>query len=233
MSFFEINIDFYMFNDNVFHIGMNNQLPMFKIMDDEPEFLNSNLFNLLREQVTHKLLTVCTVYDEFPNIQYLGRSKICKELAEKLQSTLKEFYKRSKKLKPREPQATLLLVDRSFDIISPVIHDYYYQNIVYDVRDVGEGGKTKADNRTVYLNDQDELWVRFRNRHLAYVMNKVNSEASAVIKDQKSSKVNSDKMNDMNLQDMAELLRDMPKVEELMKNYQIHLDLAYKIVQDF
>ena len=32
---------------------------------------------------------------------------------------------------------------------------------------------------------------------------------------------------------MAEVLRNMPKVEELMKNYQIHIDLAYKIVQDF
>ena len=119
-------------------------------------------------------------------------------------------------MKPREPRATLLLLDRSFDIVSPVIHDYFYQNIVYDVRDVGENGKTKADNRTVYLNDQDELWVRFRNKHLAFVMNKVNEEAQAVIKDQQKNKVNSDEMN---LQEMAEVLRNMPKVEELMKNY--------------
>jgi syntaxin-binding protein 1 len=124
----------------------------------------------------------------------------------------------------------LLIVDRSFDLVSPVIHDYYYQNIVYDVREVGDNGKTKADNRVVYLNDQDELWVRFRNKHLAYVMNKVNAEAQAVIKDSKKGKLNTD---DMNLQEMAELLRDMPKVEELMKNYQIHIDLAFKIVTDF
>jgi hypothetical protein len=32
---------------------------------------------------------------------------------------------------------------------------------------------------------------------------------------------------------MAELLREMPKVEELMKIYQIHIDLTYKIVADF
>lgn len=74
-SFFEINLDFYMFNDSVFHIGMKNQLPMFKIIDDEPEFFfQSNLFQILKEEVTHKLLTICTVYDELPNIQYLGRS---------------------------------------------------------------------------------------------------------------------------------------------------------------
>lgn len=65
-------------------------------------------------------------------------------------------------------------MDRSFDIVAPIIHDYYYQNIVYDHFNIGENGRVKADNRMVNLNDQDELWVRFRNRHLAYVMNKVN-----------------------------------------------------------
>jgi len=32
---------------------------------------------------------------------------------------------------------------------------------------------------------------------------------------------------------MADLIRDLPKVEELMKNYQVHLDLAYRCVTDF
>jgi hypothetical protein len=62
-------------------------------------------------------------------------------------------------------------------------------------------------------------------------MNKVNAEASAVIKDsKKGSKMKADEMN---LQEMADMIREMPKVEELMKNYQIHIDLAFKIVTDF
>ena len=80
----------------------------------------------------------------------------------KVHNSLKEFYKRSKKVRPREPRGNLLIVDRGFDIISPVMHDYFYQNIVYDVKDVSDSGKTKADNRIVYLNEQDDLWVRYR-----------------------------------------------------------------------
>jgi hypothetical protein len=37
----------------------------------------------------------------------------------------------------------------------------------------------------------------------------------------------------MNLQQMADLIREMPKIEELMKNYQIHIDLAFRVVSDF
>ena len=34
-SFFVINLDFYFFNDSVFHLGKDNLLPIFKIMGDE------------------------------------------------------------------------------------------------------------------------------------------------------------------------------------------------------
>lgn len=34
-SFFELNVDFYFFNDNVFHFGRPKIMPLFKIMSDE------------------------------------------------------------------------------------------------------------------------------------------------------------------------------------------------------
>jgi len=93
----------------------------------------------------------------------------------------------------------MLILDRSVDLISPVIHDYYYQNIVYDViKDIGDNGKVKADNRVVFLNEKDEMWMRFRYRHLAYVMNKSNQEVQQVIKDSKKGR--KVKADDLNLQ---------------------------------
>ena len=38
-SFCEINLDFYMFNDSVFHLNMKNSLPVFKLVDDDPNFI--------------------------------------------------------------------------------------------------------------------------------------------------------------------------------------------------
>ena len=67
-SFCEINLDFYMFNDNVFHLNMKKILPLFKVVDEEPEFIESPLFAKMKNELAHRLLTVCTVYDEFPLI---------------------------------------------------------------------------------------------------------------------------------------------------------------------
>ena len=42
-SFFVINLDFFFFNDSVFHLGKNNLLPIFKIMSDDEERRRSTI----------------------------------------------------------------------------------------------------------------------------------------------------------------------------------------------
>ena len=42
-SLFVINLDFYFFNDSVFHLGKSNLLPIFKIMSDEEERRRSTI----------------------------------------------------------------------------------------------------------------------------------------------------------------------------------------------
>lgn len=100
-------------------------------------------------------------------------------------------------MRPREPRGKLIIADRSFDLISPVAHDYYYQSIVYDtINNIDSSGKTKVGGKEVFLNEKDDLWARFRNRHLAEVMNKCNAEVKEVIKDSKKGrKVKADDMN--------------------------------------
>ena len=83
----------------------------------------------------------------------------------------------------------------------------------------------------MFLNEKDDLWIRFRYRHLAEVMNKCNSEVKEVIKDSKKGR--KVKADEMNLAQMADMIRNLPKVEEMMKNYQVHMDLAHKCVTDF
>jgi len=72
----------------------------------------------------------------------------------------------------------LLVLDRSYDLIAPIIHDYYYQTNVAQYKDgfKGDGGEFKLDNKTIFLNDQDDLWVRFRNTHCIEVFQEVNAE---------------------------------------------------------
>ena len=62
--------------------------------------------------------------------------------------------------------------------------------------------------KMVVLNDQDDLWVRFRNKHIAEVHATLNTEVSEVAAESKKKTGRS--TDDMNLQDMAEIIRSMP-----------------------
>ncbi len=75
-----------------------------------------------------------------------------------------------------------MIVDRGFDLIAPAVHDFFYESIIYDYssKDIGDEGEVIINDKTVYLNDQDELWVRFRNKHIAEVHSKLNEEVSQV-----------------------------------------------------
>ena len=71
--------------------------------------------------------------------------------------------------KVREPRGSMLILDRGFDLIAPANHDYFYQTNVHDVKDVLDDGEVKIENKTVHLNDYDDVWGRLRNMHIAEV----------------------------------------------------------------
>ena len=74
----------------------------------------------------------------------------------------------------------MLILDRGFDLIAPVVHDYFYESAIYEHKDLGDDGELKLDGKMVFLNDQDELWVKFRNCHIADVHSKINEEVSKI-----------------------------------------------------
>jgi len=79
----------------------------------------------------------------------------------------------------------MIILDRGFDMIAPINHDYNYQSNVYDFRKVTDDGETKIDNKSVYLNDSDDLWTRFRNKHIAEVHSTLNSEVAEIANESK------------------------------------------------
>jgi hypothetical protein len=88
-TFSEINIDFYFFNDNVFHLGKKNFLPMFRMVKEDmdrgrsPETIieQNEVLAELCNHLANRLFTVCAVFRDFPYIQYQAESPIAKAVA--------------------------------------------------------------------------------------------------------------------------------------------------------
>ena len=94
----------------------------------------------------------------------------------------------------------MLILDRGFDLISPAIHDFFYQSLVYEFNNVGDEGEvTINDTKMAFLNDQDDLWVRFRNKHIAEVHATLNREVSVVAAESKKKAGNGKSTDEMSL----------------------------------
>ena len=88
-----------------------------------------------------------------------------------------DFYQGANQHKIKLPRGSLLILDRTFDLIAPVAHDFFYQTNVVDIKDgVSNDGSVKVENKTVHLSDTDELWVNLRNMHFLEALNYVNTQ---------------------------------------------------------
>ena len=135
-SFMEVNLDFYFFNDNIFHLGRQDVLPLFRMvseggtgggegMSKSKNASKNPTVDLLINEMSNKLFTVCAIYNEHPYIQFQGESEISRMIAENVKEMLVNFYK-DPAIKVKEPRGQMLILDRSFDMIAPILHDYVY-----------------------------------------------------------------------------------------------------------
>lgn len=83
---------------------------------------------------------------------------------------------------------TLLVLDRSFDPLTPLLHEFTYQAMVHDLLPVHEdryeyrfvSNNNSQQSKEVLLNDTDPLWKRYRHMHIADLTTVLHSEYKQV-----------------------------------------------------
>jgi syntaxin-binding protein 1 len=119
----EINIDFHVSDQNFFHYNAKDALYLHNMDHENSQFLNYIAI------LADKIISTLSVLNEKPYIQYHSESLIAKILAEEVQNRLEIFYEFNK-TNPREPRGTMIILDRTFDLFSPIMHDYAYESAV-------------------------------------------------------------------------------------------------------
>uniref|UniRef100_A0A669EBU4 Syntaxin binding protein 3 n=1 Tax=Oreochromis niloticus TaxID=8128 RepID=A0A669EBU4_ORENI len=124
------------------------------------------------ETLANQLVTLCATLDEYPGIRYKkdGNMENAKVLAEMVDRKLAAHYQLDDSSKKK---AQLLIVDRGFDPVTPILHELTYQAMAYDLIDIkNDTYKYKARDgleKQALLNEDDMLWVNLRHQHIAEV----------------------------------------------------------------
>ncbi|KDR80628.1 hypothetical protein GALMADRAFT_240971 [Galerina marginata CBS 339.88] len=164
-----------------------------------------------------------------------------KLLAFMVQGNLEEHKKLNPefgKVDPARPKATLLITDRSMDMMAPFVHEFTYQAMANDLLPIENGTRYSYkfqssvgayEDKVAVLSDADTTWTAVRHLHMREAIDKLMSdfnkflEENAVFKGEGAA----------NLNDMKDMLASLPQYQEQREKFSLHLNMAQDCMELF
>lgn len=207
-SFQEIFLEYIPFEARAFHLNMPDSFG--KLLKSGAETSPANIAEL--EIMASRLVSLIVTLNEVPTIKYRAtggvypdrEGKLAARLANLVQEGLDHYSMRNPNFKP-VPGGDLLIMDRTVDLVSPLLHEFTYQAMAQDLLSIhhdnrydykySSTAKGDSTSRTVALDENDSLWVAMRHTHIAdcskFIVNRFNqflSENKAAVKQNAKSK---------------------------------------------
>ncbi|CAO4375984.1 unnamed protein product [Caenorhabditis nigoni] len=151
----EINVNFLPIESQVFTVSKQCNGDMMKIADG--------------------IASLCATLCLKPTLRFHSDFAQSAEICYRIDQKLKEMGSD----KPVSTDAELVVMDRSIDLVTPLLHELTLQAMAADLTDYSEGiYRYRGDSREekiLPLDETDELWEELRHQHLADILKRVHS----------------------------------------------------------
>jgi len=236
----ELNIAFLPYERQVFTLDSPDTF--FLAYQPKPSIQRTAHLDVIAEQIA----TLCATLGEYPTIRYRAENERMLEFAHAVQQKLNQYKADDATMGEGADKAKsiLLLLDRGFDTVSPLLHELTFQAMVhdllkiendvfeYDVQNPGADPKaTAGQKQKVLLDENDDLWTELRHQHIAVVTQSITKK----IKDfavQKRVK-EADRGERTTMKELSLMMKKMPQYQKELNAYALHFNIAEQCMNTY
>ncbi|KAL9658497.1 hypothetical protein ABK040_006037 [Willaertia magna] len=234
----DINIDF---------LAVERPIFTFKQRDDIQRMYGGDQREKERyaTQLANQLFTFFLTSGYFPYIRYSGDSNISKNVANKVYDLLAKVVKK-KEFNLTTGKSVALIVDRAEDVYAPLLHEFTYQAMTYDLLHVSPydniyeynfvAGDDKEKSKKVLLDEQyDSVWERFRHTHFAELGKELQKEIDAFLDEHKdiSNAQKKDVGKKIDTSEISDMIRKLPQYQKSLSLYSMHKQINKGLLNEF
>ncbi|ORX91203.1 Sec1-like protein [Basidiobolus meristosporus CBS 931.73] len=205
--------------------------------------------HLILKDMAKKIVSLNVALGENPIIKYykpdgeLNTTELSYDLAELVQEEFDSLQRGKQYLQtidPRQPRATLLVLDRTVDLRAPLLHEVTYQAIVHDLMCLPEeatytykyiDAQGAEIDKEGALNEDDPIWVEYR--HVPFDQCVQGLVAKITKLGNKKMVNNPDMSASAKLRQLRETLYSLPEYQDIKEKCSLHMSLSLECTELF
>lgn len=242
----EMNLEFFAIDSQGFIT--DNERTLEELYGDEE---GSRKGDLCLNVMANRVATVFASLREFPLVRYRAaksldpttmttfRDLIPTKLAAGVWNSLTK-YKSTLPHFPQTETCELLIVDRSVDQISPIIHEWTYDAMCHDllnmdgnkyVHEVPGKAGGPPEKKDVLLEDHDPIWLELRHAHIADASERLHEKMTNFVSKNKAAQMHqgSRDSGQLSTRDLQKMVQALPQYSEQIEKLSLHVDIAGKL----